>query len=89
MTRAGSPHRAWIEIDHSAIRDNLNAIRGQVPGAQIIGVVKANAYGHGDLAVARTLVAQGVERLAVATIDEAVRLRAGDRGGQGQRLRPR
>ncbi len=77
MTRAGSPHRAWIEIDHSAIRDNLNAIRGQVPGAQIIGVVKANAYGHGDLAVARTLVAQGVERLAVATIDEAVRLRAG------------
>lgn len=76
MTRAGSPHRAWIEIDHAALRTNLAAIRSQVPGAQIIGVVKANAYGHGDLAVSRTLVAQGVERLAVATIDEATRLRA-------------
>jgi alanine racemase len=76
MTRAGSPHRAWIEIDHAALRTNLAAIRRQVPGAQVIGVVKANAYGHGDLAVARTLVAQGVERLAVATIDEATRLRA-------------
>ncbi|CAN5284653.1 alanine racemase [soil metagenome] len=76
MTRAGSPHRAWIESDHAALRTNLAAIRRQVPGAQVIGVIKANAYGHGDLAVARTLVAQGVERLAVATIDEATRLRA-------------
>jgi hypothetical protein len=37
--------------------------------------VKANAYGHGDVAVARTLVAAGVERLAVATVDEGLRLR--------------
>ena len=75
MTRAHSPHRAWVEIDHGAIRDNLAAIRRMAPDVQVIGVVKANAYGHGDVAVARTLVGEGVERLAVATVDEGVRLR--------------
>ncbi|MBA3586085.1 MAG: alanine racemase [Chloroflexi bacterium] len=75
MTVAGSPHRAWIEIDHAAIRSNLKVIRGAAENAQVIAVVKANGYGHGAVAVARTLVADGVERLAVATIGEAVELR--------------
>jgi alanine racemase len=75
MTGPGSPHRAWIEVDHGAIRHNLAAIRGAVGSASVIGVVKANAYGHGDVAVARTLVAEGVERLAIATVGEARRLR--------------
>ncbi|HUH16965.1 MAG TPA: alanine racemase [Methylomirabilota bacterium] len=72
-----SPHRAWVEIDHAAIRSNLTIIRGLAGGAEVIGVVKANAYGHGDVAVARTLAAEGVERLAVATVGEAARLREG------------
>ena len=76
MTGPGSPHRAWIEVDHAAIRHNLSVVRGLAPGAAVIGIVKANAYGHGDVAVARTLVAAGVERLGVATVDEAVALRA-------------
>lgn len=76
MTVARSPHRAWIEVDHAAIRSNLAAIRATVPGADVIAIVKANAYGHGDVAVARTLLASGVERLGVATVDEALRLRA-------------
>jgi alanine racemase len=76
VTRPGSPHRAWIEIDHAAIRANLEVIRSLAPGSAVIAVVKANAYGHGDAAVARTLVGAGVERLAVATVDEARRLRA-------------
>ncbi|HET8587844.1 MAG TPA: alanine racemase [Candidatus Limnocylindria bacterium] len=73
-----SPHRAWIEVDHAALRANLALVRG-LAGAdkQVIGVVKANAYGHGDLAVAETLLAAGVERLGVATVSEARRLRAG------------
>ena len=75
MTRPGSPHRAWIEVDHGAIRHNVAAIRDAAGSAAIIGVVKANAYGHGDVAVARTLLADGVERLAVATVDEARGLR--------------
>ncbi|MEJ7803300.1 MAG: alanine racemase, partial [Candidatus Limnocylindria bacterium] len=68
MTVAGSPHRAWIEIDHAAIRSNLKVIRGAADRAQVIAVVKANGYGHGAVAIARTLVADGVERLAVAPI---------------------
>ena len=75
MTRPGSPHRAWIEVDHAAIRTNLDLIRSLAGGAQVIAVVKANAYGHGAVAVARTLLAAGVERLAVATIEEAAELR--------------
>ena len=75
MTSAGSAHRAWIEVDHDAIRHNLSVLRRRAPEAAVIAVVKANAYGHGDVAVARTLVAAGAERLAVATVDEAVRLR--------------
>ena len=42
-----------------------------------MGVVKADAYGHGALPVARTLVAAGIERLAVALLEEAVELRRG------------
>jgi len=75
MTPPRSPHRAWIEVDHDAIRHNLTVIHRRVPGAMVIGIVKANAYGHGDIAVARTLVAEGVERLGVATVDEGVALR--------------
>ncbi len=75
MTAPRSPHRAWIEVDHAAIRRNLSVIRGFAPAASVIGVVKANAYGHGDVAVARTLVVAGVERLGVATVDEALVLR--------------
>lgn len=71
-----SPHRAWIEIDHAALRHNLALLHGRAGlDRQVIGVVKANAYGHGDVEVARTLVHSGVERLGVATLDEGMRLR--------------
>ena len=76
MMAGRGPHRAWVEVDHAAIRHNLALLRGLAPAAQVIGVVKANAYGHGDVAVSRTLIGTGVERLAIATIDEARRLRA-------------
>jgi alanine racemase len=76
MTEAGSPHRAWIEVDHDAIRHNLGTVRERASAARVIAVVKANAYGHGDVEVARTLRAEGVDELAVATVDEGQRLRA-------------
>ncbi len=71
-----SRHRAWIEIDHGAIADNIGVVR-RLAGAdkEIIGIVKANAYGHGDVEVSRTLLDGGVERLGVATLDEGLRLR--------------
>lgn len=76
MTVEASSHRAWIEIDHDAVRANLALVRATAAQAQVIAVVKANAYGHGAVPVARTLLEAGVERLAVATVGEAVELRA-------------
>jgi alanine racemase len=76
-TPPGSPHRAWIEIDHAALRDNLATMRRLAGGdQQVIAVVKANAYGHGALEASRTLLDAGAERLAVATLDEGLALRA-------------
>ena len=76
MSSGRSPHRAWVEVDHGLIRSNLAVVRRMARDASVIGVVKANAYGHGAVEVARTRVGEGVERLAVATIDEAAELRA-------------
>jgi len=73
---ARSPHRAWIEVDHAAITGNLAALRGLAgAGKQVIAVVKANAYGHGAIPIARTLLEAGAERLAVATLGEGLALR--------------
>lgn len=60
------------EIDLGAIRHNLRQLA--VP-ADVMAVVKADAYGHGAVPVARLLVEEGVEWLAVATVPEAIELR--------------
>ncbi|MBO5363949.1 MAG: alanine racemase, partial [Clostridia bacterium] len=71
--------RAWAEIDLDAIRNNIRRIRDYVrPGTKILGAVKADGYGHGYLQVARTLLDNGADWLAVACIDEAVQLRRCD-----------
>ena len=68
--------RAICTIDLDALEHNVRAIRGLVGAAvQICGVVKANAYGHGAVPVARALVRAGVDRLAVTSLDEARELR--------------
>ena len=77
MTAAvASRHRAWIDIDHTALLANLAALRRLAGPAQVIAVVKANAYGHGAVEVAQTLVEGGAERLGVATLSEAIELRS-------------
>ncbi|MDO5311417.1 MAG: alanine racemase [Clostridia bacterium] len=69
-------NRAWAEIDLDAIENNIREIRRYVtPTAKILGVVKADAYGHGYLEVARTLLENGADALAVACLDEAIQLR--------------
>ena len=66
------------EIDLTAIRDNLRAIRAFTPlKTQVIGIVKADAYGHGAVRAASVLEQEQVRLLAVATPDEAVELREG------------
>jgi alanine racemase len=47
------------------------------PGVQVCGVVKADAYGHGAIEVSRVLLAEGVQWLAVSSVDEGVNLRCG------------
>lgn len=67
---------AWVEVDLNAIRDNVRAIRGKVADAtQYMAVVKANAYGHGDTAVARAALDAGATWLGVILVDEGIRLR--------------
>ncbi len=68
--------RCWAEISLDALRSNLELIRRKVGGADIMCVVKANAYGHGDEAVVRELECAGVRHFAVATPDEALRVRS-------------
>jgi alanine racemase len=68
--------RAVCRIDLEALRHNLAAIRSAIgAGVAVCGVVKADAYGHGAVPVARTLAAAGIEHLAVASLDEARELR--------------
>jgi alanine racemase len=67
---------AWIEVDLAAVRANVATVRERLaPGAAYLAVVKANAYGHGDVAVARAALEAGAAWLGVALVDEAARLR--------------
>lgn len=69
-------HTIWAEIDLKAILHNLGEAKKLIrPGVKIMGVLKANAYGHGSLNVAKVLEGNGVDYLGVARLDEAVVLR--------------
>jgi alanine racemase len=70
------PYRpTWAEIDLDALAANLRAIRGRLAPRPILAVVKADAYGHGAVEVARALQALGVEQLGVALPEEGLELR--------------
>lgn len=63
-------------IDLDALEWNLSVIRRHTPGKAILGMVKANAYGHGMIPISRALQACGVEMLGTAFVDEALQLRS-------------
>ena len=70
--------RTWAEIDLDNLTHNFNVIRAQVgPEPKLLGVVKADAYGHGAVQVAKKLEELGAAYLAVSNIDEAAELREG------------
>lgn len=70
--------RTWVEIDLKALEHNYRALCSNLePGCGFVGVVKANAYGHGALPVAKRLEELGARYLAVACLDEAIGLREG------------
>ncbi len=72
---AGEPARITIDLD--AIAGNVTRLRGYAPGARLMAVVKADAYGHGLLPSARAAVRGGADWLGTAQLAEALALRAG------------
>lgn len=66
---------AIAEIDLNAITHNIGIVRDIVRGKSVIAVVKADAYGHGAIEVSKRLEDEGIALLAVAFIDEGVKLR--------------
>jgi alanine racemase len=67
-------YRCWAEIDRSALLHNAKIVRERIGSAEMVAVVKANAYGHGLIAVAETL-ADEVQLFGVANLEEALALR--------------
>lgn len=71
-----SYYPARAVIDHAAIRANVERLRAAAGRAEVMVVVKADAYGHGGVPVARTALAAGASWLGVAQLGEALALRA-------------
>ena len=70
--------RTWADISLDNLSHNYHALRAKIPsGCRFLGVVKADAYGHGAVPVSRYLTELGAEYLAVSNIEEAVQLRRG------------
>jgi alanine racemase len=68
------PYRCWAEINSAALRHNARVVRDRIGSAEMLAVVKANAYGHGMVDVAR-LLAEHVQLFGVANLEEAIALR--------------
>ncbi|KAA3637132.1 MAG: alanine racemase [Armatimonadetes bacterium] len=69
---------SWIEIDLDAIEHNARQIAAHIAPSQLCAVIKADAYGHGDVPVAEVATRGGAAMLAVALVEEGVRLREAD-----------
>ena len=67
-------YRCWAEIDRAALRHNAKVVRDRIGSAEMLAVVKANAYGHGLVGVAQEL-ADNAQLFGVANVEEAARLR--------------
>jgi alanine racemase len=64
----------WVEVDLDAIRHNAGVLKPD--GAELMAIVKANGYGHGDVEVARAAIEAGATWAGVALVEEGLRLRA-------------
>src|SRR5580765_7680499 len=69
-----SYHRCWAEIDCAALRQNVDAVRERIGAGELLAIVKANAYGHGMVGVAKALAEQ-TKLFGVANLEEASTLR--------------
>ncbi|WP_293331188.1 alanine racemase [Microcoleus sp. CAWBG58] len=72
----GLCQRAWVEIDLAALTHNVKQLKDLLsPNTELMAVVKADAYGHGAIAVSKTALQAGASWLGVATIPEGIELR--------------
>jgi alanine racemase len=69
------PYSTWLEVDLGAIKNNIKQVKAMT-GTLVMAIIKANAYGHGVLAVAKAAEQAGAEWLGVARMEEALNLRA-------------
>jgi Alr-MurF fusion protein len=77
VSPTGSERTAWIEVDVEAIAENTRWLSGIVgPDVRVLGVVKADGYGHGAELAGRAMLRGGAASLGVATVGEGQRLRA-------------
>lgn len=67
--------RVWAEILLDRLRNNYRIIRGSAGNARIMAAIKADAYGHGAVEVARTLESEGIYMFGVAGVEEGIELR--------------
>jgi alanine racemase len=77
IARAARPERpTWVEVDLEAVAFNVRQIKEIIgPEVQILAVLKADAYGHGAITVARTALNNGASFCGVASVNEAIRMR--------------
>lgn len=74
-TAAGVVDRTWAEVDLGAVRHNVGTLKRRAPNSRLMAVVKADAYGHGAVRVARACLEAGADSLAVASVEEGAELR--------------
>jgi alanine racemase len=67
--------RTWAEVDLGAVRHNVVTLKRRAPNSRLMAVVKADAYGHGSVEVARACIEAGADSLAVVTVEEGAELR--------------
>lgn len=68
-------HPVWVEVDLAAISHNISALKAHASGAEVMGVVKGYAYGHGNPESALAMLDGGATRIGVARVAEALHLR--------------
>ena len=72
---ARTQSRTWAEIDLGAVRHNVKTLKRRARDSRLMAVVKADAYGHGSVEVARACIEAGADSLAVVTAEEGAELR--------------
>ena len=75
MHKLNQRDRAWIELDVGNLLQNLSGLKSMLPACELMPVIKANAYGHGVISIAKLLQRHGIRYFCVATAEEGVELR--------------